>query len=139
MSVPRGTPAYWNLLAERAQNRHYVYRLFDTSGRLIYIGCSYDPETRINSHRRGIWWGYQIERIKLTVHPTKAAAHAVERLAIQKERPRWNVGSNWASRHGWSASDFADYILAYQMHPDEPAVRNPERIAEAKRLMALAA
>ena len=44
----------------RVNARHYVYRLFDKDSRLIYVGCSYDPESRINHHRRGIWWYEQI-------------------------------------------------------------------------------
>jgi len=114
---------------------HYVYRIFDKTGRLIYIGCTYNPEMRINSHRTTIWWGDQIHRIKLTVHPNKRAGHAAEKIAIHSEHPRWNIGGRWAHRASWNSQDWADYIKAAQLGPEICGFRL-DRIEQAKQLMA---
>ena len=118
------------------EKNHYVYRIFDKTGRLIYVGCSYNPEVRINTHRTQMWWGDQIHRIKLTVHPNKRAGHHAEKLAIHSEHPRWNVSGRWAHRASWTSEDFADYIKAAAGAP-EPSGFRWERIEQSKQLMAL--
>jgi len=124
---------------ERANTKHYVYRLFDADARLIYIGCTYDVESRLKSHRHVMWWAPQIARIKITVHPTKAAAHEVERAAITAEKPRWNVNGKWAARSTFGVQDYADYIKALELHPDGGTDVRVKKIELARRLMALAA
>jgi len=132
-------PAHWRMLAERAETRHYVYRLFDADARLIYIGCTYNVESRLKSHRHVMWWAPQIARIKITVHPTKAAAHEVERAAITAEKPRWNVNGKWAARSTFTVQDYADYIKALELHPEGGTDVRFKKIELARRLMALAA
>jgi predicted GIY-YIG superfamily endonuclease len=124
-------------IAERANTRHYVYRLFDQDGRLIYIGCTYSPEARIKQHRTTMWWGDQITRVKITVHPNKPAAHAVELAAIHSDKPRWNINSKWVHNHSWTAQDFADYIKAHELSREHMTSARQDRINEAKRLMDL--
>ena len=116
------------------QERHYVYRIFDKDGRLIYVGCSHNPEKRLNQHRRTMWWAHQIHRIKLTVHPNKAAGHLAERTAINAEQPRWNLTGRWVHRATWTSQDYADYITASLNGPEVRGVRL-QRVEKARRLM----
>ena len=116
-------------------DRHYVYRLFDQQGRLIYVGCSYNPETRISQHRQTMWWANQIRRVKLTVHPNKKAGHAAEQEAIREVKPRWNVNCKWVYRESWTTQDISDYIKALELHPERATQPRLDRIAEAKRLL----
>ena len=101
-----------------ADKKHYVYRIFDHDGRLIYVGCSHDPETRMATHRHTMWWAPQIARIKIKVYPNKDAGHDAEREIIRAEKPRWNLKGQWANRDTWTAAECADYLKALTLHPD---------------------
>lgn len=35
---------------------HYVYRVFDAEGRLLYVGCTVNPLRRARAHRRSDWF-----------------------------------------------------------------------------------
>jgi len=119
-----------------ADKNHYVYRIFDRTGRLIYVGCSHDPETRMYTHRRIMWWAPQIARIKMTVHPSKDAGHLTERSIIDTENPRWNVKGKWANRNNWSRDDAADYLKALTLHPDAGGDFSDRRIRMAQEFLA---
>lgn len=77
---------------------HYVYRLYDADDRLLYIGCSNDPDARIYQHA---CWGRksgQLAEIGPLLHhwtywryPDKASAHAAEVAAIGSEAPVFNT------------------------------------------------
>lgn len=68
-----------------------VYRVYDTAGRLLYVGSSVDVPSRLATHERETaWWIYQA-RIEVTDYTDKAAALAAEAEAIATEHPRWNM------------------------------------------------
>lgn len=92
---------------------HYVYRCFDETGRLIYVGRSATPHTRLEFHRRNSWWAPQAVRVKIAVFPNKEQASAAERDAIASENPRWNTLGKWANNATWSEQDYLDYVKAY--------------------------
>lgn len=92
---------------------NYVYRCYDSVGRLIYVGCTVEPVRRVQSHRKNAWWGDQIARVRYTVFPDRNYALAKEREAIALEQPRWNVKGRWPYRNGaWTEQDYLDYLLA---------------------------
>lgn len=68
----------------------YLYRFFDGSGRLLYVGMSYRIEKRLASHRVVKPWD-QIARIEIEQFQTRMDAVAAEREAILSEAPAWNV------------------------------------------------
>lgn len=68
-----------------------VYRIYDKHGALLYIGMSYDPETRVRVQRREKPWGHQIARHEVDWHPNRAASQRAERLLIEGLQPRHNV------------------------------------------------
>lgn len=74
----------------QAAEMHAVYRMFDASGRLLYVGMTGDAGTRFGDHAAKRWFPL-VETIKLEWHPDKAAARAAERQAIRSERPRYNI------------------------------------------------
>lgn len=88
---------------------HYVYRCYDVDGRLVYVGCTIDPATRVETHRKQSWWGHQIHSVRFIVFPNKDYALTREREAIGEERPRWNKKGKWNHRALWTAQDYADY------------------------------
>lgn len=71
-----------------------LYRLYDKTGGLLYVGISNNVHNRIRTHRVDKFWGPNIARIAIEQHPTRAAALRAEETAIRRERPRHNVIHN---------------------------------------------
>jgi hypothetical protein len=69
----------------------YVYRCYDASGRLLYIGSTVDTAVRFRQHERTAdWWPY-VARTEVEAFDSTDAALAAETRAIGTEHPRWNV------------------------------------------------
>lgn len=72
--------------------RTAIYRLFDRSGTLLYVGVSSHPKRRFVDHRRTQpWWGEVCRREVGPWYPTREDAAEAERMAIRAENPRYNV------------------------------------------------
>ena len=70
---------------------HYVYRLFDRAGRLLYIGATYSVPLRMENHRYSTPWFADVARVESESYPTRREAFAAEAAAIQAEVPLRNV------------------------------------------------
>lgn len=71
-----------------------VYRMYDASGALLYIGQSVNPASRpmqLADHRK---WVTNIASITLQWLPTRQDALREEESAIRAERPLHNVTHN---------------------------------------------
>lgn len=78
--------------------KHYLYRHFNTEGRLLYVGISRDASKRLAQHRAHAPWFDEIATVDVTAFETREKAAEAERRAIQKERPVHNVfGSPWSA------------------------------------------
>lgn len=67
-----------------------VYRLYDESGTLLYVGMTSFLRQRMNAHRSGsAWFGQVVER-RIEKFPTRTAACAAEEAAIVNESPLHN-------------------------------------------------
>lgn len=75
-----------------AARRCAVYRLFNATGDLLYVGVSYDPQARFSAHRASQpWWDdVDVSRTALTWFPYRHAALTAETEAIRIEHPRHN-------------------------------------------------
>ncbi|WP_405531523.1 GIY-YIG nuclease family protein [Streptomyces avidinii] len=67
-----------------------LYRIFDAEDRLLYVGISGYPVTRLDAHRRGAPWRAEIARHAVEEFPTRQQAAFAESEAINIERPRYN-------------------------------------------------
>lgn len=68
-----------------------VYRAYDAAGRLLYVGCSSDVDTRLKAHATdSSWWPFHA-RVERVSYLARAEAEAAEAEAIATEYPRWNV------------------------------------------------
>lgn len=68
-----------------------VYRIFDTTGALLYVGMSVSPETRFADHRTcKRWMREEAHRYEIAWYATRVEADAEEKRAIREERPRYN-------------------------------------------------
>ncbi len=92
----------WSLTPD---SPHWVYELFDTDGRYLYIGCTAQPENRLGGHKfRKDWWG-EVSHMSLTKYINAAEGFAAESAAIRANQPKYNVqltttygAGGWATR-----------------------------------------
>lgn len=112
---------------------YFVYRCFDADGRLIYVGCTFDPAGRISTHRTTSWWGHQVEAVRVLVFPSKEYALAKEREAIATENPRWNTKGRWAHRALWTGDDYADYYACFTMAGNAGTSYNKQHLVRVVR------
>lgn len=91
----------------------YVYRVYDESGRLIYVGETGNLVQRLEHHHLNTWWSPQIARIRASVYQNRESALAAERAAIRNEDPRWNITGVWRQRRSWTEERYVDYVTAF--------------------------
>lgn len=96
----------------RRDRAHWVYRCYDATGRLIYVGSTHNLFGRLDQHRSGAWWAPQVAKVTGAVYPDRTTARRAESKAIASELPRWNVLGKWATRGVWDEQDWRDYLHA---------------------------
>ena len=67
-----------------------LYRHFDSSGALLYVGISVSTPARLAQHRDSSEWFSRIDKITICHFETVADARNAEREAIATERPMFN-------------------------------------------------
>jgi hypothetical protein len=67
-----------------------LYRHFNESGDLLYVGVSLSAAARQASHKRASPWFDQVRNITVEVFKTRDAALKGELRAIRKEKPLFN-------------------------------------------------
>ena len=76
-----------------ADRPHYVYRHYDADGRVLYIGCTSDPDKRFGQRRTAQssadWWPL-VARTEVTGPMSYAEAVYAEAQAIRADRPPHN-------------------------------------------------
>jgi hypothetical protein len=78
-------------MPKRKSGRTELYRHFDKSGALLYVGISLSTAQRMGEHRNGSAWWRKVVSITIERFPTREAALAAERKAVQTEHPAHNV------------------------------------------------
>lgn len=71
-----------------------LYRFFNTTNELLYIGISNRVPRRLDEHHDDKPWYLEITRVEVEHHPNRGAALAAEKTAIKAERPKYNVVHN---------------------------------------------
>lgn len=71
------------------RREHYVYRVFDAEGRLLYVGCTMRPAKRAKEHRddRKPWIADVVGKPRLAGPYNYETARAIERRALMTESP----------------------------------------------------
>jgi predicted GIY-YIG superfamily endonuclease len=80
--------------AELPTKPHALYRFFDRTDVLLYVGISMDLPTRLRKHRREKPWWLEIAHIAIEPHESRADALAAEAAAIAEEKPLYNDQHN---------------------------------------------
>lgn len=68
-----------------------LYRHFDASGALLYVGISLSAFSRLAQHREHSHWFSKIEKVTIEHFSTRVAAIEAERKAIFDEKPLHNI------------------------------------------------
>jgi len=75
-----------------------VYRLFDSAGRLLYVGLSTNPMNRWAAHMEHHAWWPEVASFTVTWFDSRQEAAAEEKRAIRGENPLCNIHAT--ARHG---------------------------------------
>ena len=70
--------------------RTALYRFYDNTGQLLYVGITSDPESRWRTHETVQFWWTDVARKELVWFPTRAKARAAETRAIRREKPLYD-------------------------------------------------
>lgn len=68
-----------------------LYRLYDSTGTLLYVGVSLNVAQRMSQHRAVKPWWTDVARIELEHYDTRGRVLAAELAAIRAEAPLYNV------------------------------------------------
>ena len=73
------------------KNECALYRFYDRDGRLLYVGITDNPRRRDEQHGATKAWWREVATKRIEWLPSREAALAAERLAIETENPLWNT------------------------------------------------
>lgn len=73
-----------------------LYRHFDKDGRLLYVGISFRAIIRQAAHRNAAPWWDDVVTITVERFPSRKAALAAEKRAVEAEKPMHN--KHWAEK-----------------------------------------
>jgi predicted GIY-YIG superfamily endonuclease len=77
-----------------AELDHYVYRLYDDEGVLLYAGCTKNPGQRMTSHARTKSWWRQVSSREFEGPYEKYDALERETAAIHYEEPLYSLSGH---------------------------------------------
>lgn len=91
-----------NLASKYPGGRSTVYRFFDSTGSLLYVGVTDMPVVRIAAHRiKALWWNrVDPNRTTLTEYDDRRTAELAELDAIKTENPEFNLTGKASYRPG---------------------------------------
>ncbi|MER5584084.1 GntR family transcriptional regulator [Streptomyces asoensis] len=82
--------------------RTALYRLYDSSEVLLYVGISTYPDERLKQHAGDKLWWHHVARQEITWLDSRAEALKAEAEAIANERPLYNgyhhLGKGWPQK-----------------------------------------
>lgn len=82
----------FDVLRDPSRREHFVYRVYDVAGDLLYVGCTARLEERFRTHRGQSDWFPMLARVRLSGPYNYDTARELEREALQTERPLYAFG-----------------------------------------------
>jgi len=83
-----------DFIARNVEPACYLYRHYDPSGDLLYVGTSLQLQDRHGRHLKEASWRNMISFILIEPFETREQAIVAEKIAIRDEFPRFNVVHN---------------------------------------------
>ncbi len=71
-----------------------LYRFYSAENELLYVGVSWNVESRWHDHLCKKEWWPDVERATIEHFSTRHAAECAEKQAIRREFPIWNIAHN---------------------------------------------
>ena len=81
-------------MAENQGTPHALYRFFDATGALLYVGITLNPGARWTTHSKEKPWWAEVASVTVEQFPDRESVLAAERAAIINEGPTYNVVHN---------------------------------------------
>lgn len=78
-------------MSDLRQRATAVYRFYDETDRLLYVGIAADLRQRWIKHKRSAPWWPETRRSDIEWHPDRSSAEEAEVRAIRTESPVHNV------------------------------------------------
>lgn len=75
---------------EEEDGRVRLYRAYDSTGQLLYVGISLCALTRLANHRSQSEWFGEVRRLEIETFSSRRLAEEAERQAVQVESPSCN-------------------------------------------------
>lgn len=69
---------------------HFLYRLRDENGTLLYVGVARSALARLGSHELKAYWWNDVHSVSLDTFTNLEIAMAFEKIAIKTEKPLHN-------------------------------------------------
>lgn len=114
----------------KAVRGHILYRLYDDSNELLYIGITKELQQRLKDHScHKVWWS-EVSLVKVEEHSCRTVLSRAERKAIQNENPKYNVQRFYDEIHD-VPQGFSDHIKRATV------VATEKKIQEIKAAVAL--
>jgi predicted GIY-YIG superfamily endonuclease len=81
-------------LYELPTKEHALYRFYDRTDALLYVGITMDLPKRFKQHRKGKPWWLAVTRVEVEHFDTRGEALGAEKTAIKDECPLYNDQHN---------------------------------------------
>lgn len=81
-----------------------VYRFYDRTGRLLYVGIAHDTDKRWREHARDKDWWNEVHWRTAVWHTSRLGAAIEEYCAFKYENPIYNKSRDYDYRLGWEPS-----------------------------------
>lgn len=78
-----------------------LYRFYDSTGQLLYVGITHSLERRWQAHKQNQLWWLDVARKEHIWLPNRAEAEAAELKATQTEKPIWDKSRTPARGETW--------------------------------------
>lgn len=77
--------------SDTSKREHVLYRFFDQTNDLLYVGITCSVPKRFGQHRDTKEWWPQIAAVRMEHFNDRASVLAAERAAVAAEKPKYNI------------------------------------------------
>jgi len=91
-------------------NSACVYRAYDETGALLYVGCSGRLLARLDQHRGNKPWWSEVRHIDVQQFDSRDDALEAESAAIASESPRYNADLHASAERAWKTRRLAQEV-----------------------------
>lgn len=99
-------------LAKLPSKPHALYRFFDRTDALLYVGITMDLAGRMSQHRKDKPWWVDVHHISIEHFDNRASVLAAERAAIASEKPLYNAAHNEMAQ----SADTGPLVVSWTQH-----------------------